>query len=187
VGPTLGGAAGRFGFLGVTIERGCGVFGGVAARPSPWKFAILFVSIRAAAGSATITIPWAQTSTSMRSFCDQPAFETSAPGPELIELRPLERLSVVATETLSPTRRVCAPCPCLASRARQVRTTDPGTAMGIALEALPDSDAGMTRPYVPEAAAALKDAWDHRRQRLTLSGHRDPLHRAAFSPTANAL
>ena len=30
--PTLGGAAGRLGFLVVTIERGCGVFGGVSLR-----------------------------------------------------------------------------------------------------------------------------------------------------------
>jgi hypothetical protein len=37
VGPTLGGAAGRLGFLMVTIERGCGVFGGAAALNSgPW-------------------------------------------------------------------------------------------------------------------------------------------------------
>jgi hypothetical protein len=57
------------------------------------------------------------------------------------------------------------------------------TAMLLALEALPDTTAGVTRPYVPEAELQLDGAWRALRELLVL---RDPttgaVTSAAFSP-----
>jgi hypothetical protein len=48
----------------------------------------------------------------------------------------------------------------LAGSARQQRTaSDAGTAILVSLEALPDSEAGITRPYVSESELQLDGAW----------------------------
>jgi len=58
---------------------------------------------------------------------------------------------------------------------------DAGTAMLLALEALPDADAGVDRPYVPEAEMQLDGACREVRERLVLV-HGDAVNSAAFSP-----
>ena len=71
----------------------------------------------------------------------------------------------------------------LASLSRQQREADPGTAILLALEALPDTAAGVTRPYVPEAELQLDGAWRALRERLVLKGRTtDDVWSAAFSP-----
>ncbi len=71
----------------------------------------------------------------------------------------------------------------LADQARQQRTVegDAGSAVLLALEALPDDAAGIDRPYVPEAELQLDGAWRDLRERLVL-GHEERLFSAAFSP-----
>jgi hypothetical protein len=70
----------------------------------------------------------------------------------------------------------------LAGVARQQRTAgDAGTAILLSLEALPDSDAGITRPYVSESESQLDAAWRDLRERLVLTGHENSVHSAAFS------
>ena len=70
----------------------------------------------------------------------------------------------------------------LADQARQQRATgDAGTAVLLALEALPDAAAGTDRPYVPEAELQLDGAWRDLRERLVL-GHEAAVSSAAFSP-----
>ena len=69
----------------------------------------------------------------------------------------------------------------LADQARQKRTSDPGSAALLALEALPDDAAGIIRPYVPEVELQLDGAWRALRERLVLS-HPDMVISAAFSP-----
>ena len=59
---------------------------------------------------------------------------------------------------------------------------DPGTAILLALEALPDTAAEVTRPYVPEAELRLDSALPALRERLVLKGHPTaPVRSAAFS------
>ena len=70
----------------------------------------------------------------------------------------------------------------LASLSRQQREADSGTAILLALEALPDTAAGVTRPYVPEAELQLDGAWRALRERLVLTGHTAAVWSAAFSP-----
>src|SRR5215831_5706164 len=71
----------------------------------------------------------------------------------------------------------------LAGVARQQRTAgDAGTAILLSLEALPDSDAGITRPYVSESESQLDAAWRDLRERLVLTGHEKAVHSALFSP-----
>jgi WD40 repeat protein len=70
----------------------------------------------------------------------------------------------------------------LASRSEQQREADPGTAMLLALEALPDTATGVARPYVPEAELQLDRAWRALRERLVLKGHNRVVWSAAFSP-----
>src|SRR5258705_829169 len=70
----------------------------------------------------------------------------------------------------------------LADLSRQQREADSGTAILLALEALPDTAAGVNRPYVPEAELQLDVAWRALRERLVLKGHTDPVWSAAFSP-----
>src|SRR5262249_21243027 len=71
----------------------------------------------------------------------------------------------------------------LAGAARQQRTAgDAGTAMLLALEALPDSSAGITRPYVPESELQLDGAWREMREWQFLKGHENEVVSAAFSP-----
>jgi hypothetical protein len=70
----------------------------------------------------------------------------------------------------------------LADQARQQRAAgDAGTAVLLALEALPDAAAGVVRPYVPEAELQLDGTWRDLRERLVL-GHGDWASSAAFSP-----
>jgi hypothetical protein len=57
-----------------------------------------------------------------------------------------------------------------------------GTALLLALEALPDTIAGTARPYVPEAEVAVDEAWRSLRERIVFKGHRLGLLSAAFSP-----
>ena len=71
----------------------------------------------------------------------------------------------------------------LADLAHQQRTaSDAGTAVLLALEALPDRAAGTTRAYVPEAEFQLDGAWRDLRERLVLKGHAANVSSAAFSP-----
>ena len=71
----------------------------------------------------------------------------------------------------------------LADLARQQRAAgDAGTAVLLALEALPDHAAGTNRPYVPEAELQLDGAWRDLRERLVLGGHEGAVSKAAFSP-----
>ena len=71
----------------------------------------------------------------------------------------------------------------LAGSARQQRTAgDAGTAILLSLEALRDSEAGITRSYVPEPELQLDGAWGDLRERLVVAGHADRVHNAAFSP-----
>jgi WD40 repeat protein len=56
------------------------------------------------------------------------------------------------------------------------------SAVLLALEALPDNSAGITRDYVPEAELQLDSAWRNLRERLTLTGHAGWVLSAAFSP-----
>src|SRR5271165_6297186 len=58
---------------------------------------------------------------------------------------------------------------------------DAGTALQVALEALPDRAAGVDRPYIPEAELQLDGASRDLRERLILV-HEDAATSAAFSP-----
>src|SRR5262249_33137262 len=71
----------------------------------------------------------------------------------------------------------------LADLAQQYRARgDAGTALQLALEALPDAAAGNVRPYVPEAELALDGGWCALRERIVLKGHENSVTSAAFSP-----
>jgi WD40 repeat protein/energy-coupling factor transporter ATP-binding protein EcfA2 len=67
----------------------------------------------------------------------------------------------------------------LADLARSQR--DDGTAVLLALEALPDRAPGIDRPYIPEAELQLNVAWHDLRERLVF-GKGDAVVGAAFSP-----
>src|SRR5262249_25967711 len=70
----------------------------------------------------------------------------------------------------------------LADLARQQREAgDVGTALLLALEALPDPAAVIARPYFPEAELALDQAWRVLRERIVLKGHAAGVRWAAFS------
>jgi hypothetical protein len=70
----------------------------------------------------------------------------------------------------------------LADEARQQRAlADDGSAVLLAVEALPDTSAEGVRPYVPEAELQLDGAWRDLREQLDL-GHDDAVNSAAFSP-----
>jgi WD40 repeat protein len=58
---------------------------------------------------------------------------------------------------------------------------DHGTAVALALEALPDEQRGIMRPYVPQAEATLFEAQLRIRERRIYSGHDGPVMSAAFS------
>jgi WD40 repeat protein len=62
------------------------------------------------------------------------------------------------------------------------RRDDPVAAILLDLDALPDRRAGTARAYVPEAEAALFEAWQRSREMRVLVGHGDGLSSAAFSP-----
>jgi WD40 repeat protein len=69
----------------------------------------------------------------------------------------------------------------LADLARQ-HHGDSGTAILLALEALPDGTDGIARPYVPEAEFQLDGAWRALRERLVLKDHTKVVWTAEFSP-----
>ena len=71
----------------------------------------------------------------------------------------------------------------LANLARQRRAEgDAGTAILLALAALPDPGAKIVRPYVTEAELQLDGALRALRERIVLKGHEDSVASAAFSP-----
>ena len=71
----------------------------------------------------------------------------------------------------------------LANLARQQRAQrDAGTAILLALEALPDAAGGITRPYAAEAELQLEGASRILRELMVLGGHEDAVWSAAFSP-----
>jgi hypothetical protein len=71
----------------------------------------------------------------------------------------------------------------LADLARQRRTAgDAGTAVLLALEALPDEAGGVARPYLPEPELQLDGARRDLRERLVLTGRADLVQSAVFSP-----
>src|SRR6185312_5773900 len=59
---------------------------------------------------------------------------------------------------------------------------DYGTALAVALEALPDNTNNVDRPYVPQAEAALYEAVGSLREKRVLRGHADFVWSAVFSP-----
>jgi Novel STAND NTPase 1/WD domain, G-beta repeat/TIR domain len=71
----------------------------------------------------------------------------------------------------------------LADLARQRRVAgDSGTALLLALAALPDAASGTLRPYVPEAERSLDGAARSLRELIILEGHDNSVLSAAFSP-----
>jgi WD40 repeat protein len=62
------------------------------------------------------------------------------------------------------------------------RNDDSATAIDLALEALPDADAGIQRPYLPEAEAALFSARLDLQEIAVLAGHTGAVSSAAISP-----
>jgi hypothetical protein len=71
----------------------------------------------------------------------------------------------------------------LANVARQRREEgDAGTAVLLALEALPDLGAEIVRPYVTEAELQLEGALRALRERIVLKGHEEIVFSVAFSP-----
>jgi WD40 repeat protein len=63
---------------------------------------------------------------------------------------------------------------------------DVGTAMLILLDALPDTGAGIKRPYTPEAEAALF-RMSQKLQEIALLNHHAPIRRVAFSPDGHSI
>ena len=71
----------------------------------------------------------------------------------------------------------------LSDLSRQVlERGDSGTAVLLALEALPAGGGLLQRPYVPEAEVALYNAIKAHREILTLSAHEGPVNAVAFAP-----
>jgi WD40 repeat protein len=71
----------------------------------------------------------------------------------------------------------------LADLAQQQRKLgDSGTALALAIEALPDEATLPARPYVREGELALDGAWRSLHERLILGGHEKSVRGAAFSP-----
>ncbi|HET7384913.1 MAG TPA: TIR domain-containing protein [Pseudolabrys sp.] len=71
----------------------------------------------------------------------------------------------------------------LTDRATQrIAEGDAGTAMLLALEALPDVSSGIERPLVHAAEAALFSAYQELQERIVLKGHKNSLWGASFSP-----
>jgi WD40 repeat protein len=71
----------------------------------------------------------------------------------------------------------------LANVARERRADgDPGTAILLALAALPDPGAEIVRPYVAEAELQLEGALRALRERTVLKGHENSVNSAEFSP-----
>ena len=71
----------------------------------------------------------------------------------------------------------------LADRASQGNQAgDAGTAMLLALQALPDTRSGVERPLVHEARTALFAAYQDLKERIVLNGHKGLLWGASFAP-----
>jgi WD40 repeat protein len=71
----------------------------------------------------------------------------------------------------------------LVDRANQVNQAgDAGTAMLLALQALPDTRGGVERPFIHEAEAALFAAYQDLKERIVLKGHKGLLWSASFAP-----
>ena len=71
----------------------------------------------------------------------------------------------------------------LVDRAKQGNQAgDAGTAMLLALQALPDTRSGVERPLVREAQAALFAAYQDLKERIVLNGHKGLLWGASFAP-----
>ena len=64
---------------------------------------------------------------------------------------------------------------------------DAGTAILLALEALPDKAAGVDRPYVPEAEMQLDRSFRTSRERFVLTGHDKPVSIAAWRHDGNRI
>ena len=72
---------------------------------------------------------------------------------------------------------------CLADMARQETAKgDYGSALALALEALPDSKRGISRPRVLQAEVAAYGALSSLRERRVFRGHQRELSKVAFSP-----
>jgi hypothetical protein len=94
-----------------------------------------------------------------------------------------ERDRATASERRASEERQTTQSLFLADLARQQRAAgDAGTAVLLALEALPDDTAGITRPYVPQSRFQLSGAWRDLRERFVLKGDTDFVYSAAFSP-----
>jgi WD40 repeat protein len=65
---------------------------------------------------------------------------------------------------------------------QRIAEGDAGTAMLLALQALPDLSSGIDRPLVHEAEAALFGAYQELQERMVLKGHKSSLWSASFSP-----
>jgi WD40 repeat protein len=71
----------------------------------------------------------------------------------------------------------------LVDRANQENQAgDAGTAMLLALQALPDMRSGVERPFVHAAEAALFAAYQDLKERIVLNGHKGLLWSASFAP-----
>ena len=76
----------------------------------------------------------------------------------------------------------------LVDRANQgIQAGDAGTAMLLALQALPDMRSGVERPLVHEAQAALFAAYQDLKERIVLKGHKGLLWSASFAPDARRI
>lgn len=64
---------------------------------------------------------------------------------------------------------------------------DAGTAMLLALQALPDSRSGVERPFVHAAEAALFAAYQDLKERTVLKGHKGLLWGASFAPDGSRI
>ena len=68
------------------------------------------------------------------------------------------------------------------ARTQGNRAGDAGTAMLLALQALPDTRSGVERPLIREAQAALFAAYQDLKERIVLNGHKGLLWGASFAP-----
>lgn len=76
----------------------------------------------------------------------------------------------------------------LTQRARdEIKAGDAGSALLLALEALPDPDTEYARPFVGEVELVLRDALTANRERLTLIGHEGGVYEARVCPTGRRI
>jgi WD40 repeat protein len=65
---------------------------------------------------------------------------------------------------------------------QRINAYNQGAGISLALEALPDSETGITRPFVREAQVALSTAVQRLREIALFAGHGGPVTSAVFSP-----